>query len=153
MLCFILQLSLPTHNPINPSLIPIIFIIVITISIIICPIYWSTLWHVSSLLGISSIAKLCSFISLTWSSTCLDAITGFQLNFIILRSNDLTHINSSGLSSWKALIQLVNCVLICLKLIKSFNAYLFIIFGIESQTGFQRSPSLSKKKLNFSENK
>jgi hypothetical protein len=31
--------------------------------------------------------------------------SGFQLDFIILKSNDLTHINSSGLLSWKALIQ------------------------------------------------
>jgi hypothetical protein len=30
---------------------------------------------------------------------------GFQLDFIILWSNDLTHIDSSGLLSWKALIQ------------------------------------------------
>ena len=32
-------------------------------------------------------------------------LSGFQLDFIILRSNDLTHINSSGLLSWKALVQ------------------------------------------------
>ena len=32
-------------------------------------------------------------------------LAGFQMDFIILRSNDLTHINSSGLLSWKALIQ------------------------------------------------
>jgi hypothetical protein len=30
---------------------------------------------------------------------------GFQLDFIILWSNDITHIDSSGLLSWKALIQ------------------------------------------------
>jgi hypothetical protein len=35
----------------------------------------------------------------------LTTISGFQLDFIILRSNDLIHINSSGLLSWKALIR------------------------------------------------
>jgi hypothetical protein len=33
------------------------------------------------------------------------------------------------------------------------NGILIMIFGIDNQTGFQRSPSLSKKKLSLSENK
>jgi hypothetical protein len=42
----------------------------------------------------------------------------------------------------------LNLIFICFKL-----AYLFGWFGIDNQTSFQRSPSLSKKKLNLSENK
>jgi hypothetical protein len=44
----------------------------------------------------------------------------------------------------------LNLIFICFKL-----AYwvLIMIFGIDSQTGFQRSPSLSKKKIILRENK